>query len=65
VNAAFGLVGLFGFVALACLVFRDLGFKQGHQQGWKECENWWLGIERDADRERLKMWREYERKGWP
>lgn len=42
------------------------GFQHGKDQGYidgrKAADNWWLGVEAEADRTRVKIWREEERR---
>lgn len=65
--AGFGL-GVIGLVVIGLLVClaRDLGYKRGFEDGVQHANDVWNGIEGDVDQERMKMWREYERKeNWP
>jgi len=34
------------------------GMKDGYSIGRIDADNWWLGVEREVDRERVKMWRD-------
>lgn len=41
---------------------RDDGFKAGHRKGfelgWKDGDNWWIGVEEAAQQSREELWRE-------
>jgi hypothetical protein len=34
------------------------GYGSGYTQGRKDADNWWLGVESEADRVRQQIWRE-------
>lgn len=36
----------------------DEGYKAGVESGCKETDNWWIGLESEVDKERVKIWRE-------
>lgn len=64
--SALGLA-LLGIVVLlvelyACSEFyrsgRERGWREGYDAGRKAADNWWIGVETEADRERQKIWRE-------
>jgi len=37
------------------------GLRHGYELGRKYADGWWLGIEREIDEERQKLWKEKER----
>jgi hypothetical protein len=66
------LVGLLVFageifaIVLISLAFHNWGYQKGskagrdagYDEGRKAADNWWLGVEAEADQERQKIWRE-------
>ena len=69
-NAILGWVSL-SLSALIVLVLSHLAFgwwryvkgveqgtDQGYIKGRKDADNWWLGVESEADQARVKIWRE-------
>ena len=46
---------------LACAWFRDRGYKagvsDGYEQGRKDADNWWIGIEAEIDQSRQALWK--------
>lgn len=61
-----GGIASLSLVALLVIGFRDLGYKSGmkdghtagYDQGRKDADNWWLGVESQADQARQQIWRE-------
>lgn len=33
------------------------GYQLGYTQGRKDADNWWLGVESEADKARVEIWR--------
>lgn len=33
-------------------------YKRGYAKGREDAEKWWVGLEEEVDRERVKIWRE-------
>lgn len=54
------------FLVSTFLWFHRRGFQHGKDQGYidgrKAADNWWLGVEAEADQARVKIWREEERR---
>lgn len=58
-----GIICFLGFIAIAPVVvklraFYQRGFQDGYTAGRKDADNWWIGVETEADKERQKIWRE-------
>ena len=49
-------------VWILCAIFHDLGihdgWKQGYTEGRKAADDWWIGVESEAEQERVKLWQE-------
>jgi len=62
----FSVAGALGFVMAVGLFFHErgytAGFKEGKDSGYlagrKAADNWWLGVEAEADRARQEIGRE-------
>lgn len=42
---------------------RANGFKDGYAKGRTDADNWWLGVEEQADEEQRNVWREEVHRG--
>ena len=46
-----------GFYLLHEIDVHD-GWKQGYTEGRKAADDWWIGVESEAEQERVKLWQE-------
>jgi hypothetical protein len=55
-------LSIFAGIALVVAYAYNFGrlraYKDGFEKGRKSADNWWLGVEEEVDRERVKIWRE-------
>ena len=51
-------LGELGLIVFLLLVFSERGYRKGYLRGRADSDAWWLGIESEVDRARLKIWRE-------
>jgi len=61
------LLVVFSVCNLAFTKGRNDGWKAGHRKGfelgWKDGDNWWIGVEESATEAREELWREELEKG--
>ena len=54
ISAVIAGIALFGVSAWSHLE----AYKRGYVRGRRDADGWWMGMEEEADRERVKIWRE-------
>lgn len=63
----FGIISSLLAIALLLGLSNELGHQAGHAKGYakgrKDADNWWLGVEAEADQARQQIWREEEKRG--